>query len=442
MGGGEMGSLIRQYDWSATSLGTPDQWPPSLRTTLGIILHSAFPMALFWGHDLIFFYNDAYRVSLGETGKHPVVGQRASDVWTEIWDFIGPLAKQVMTDGQAVYFENQLIPIYRNGQLDDVYWTFSYSPAFGDGDQISGVFITCTETTGQVLARQALEEKSRDLELALNNGELGTCKIDLRQGTAVFSERLCAWWGVEKQQASVAAMVSVIFPADRPAVEEVLRQAMAPDGDGQHDMVYRVPDPATGQLRYLHSKGKTTFENGQPHTLYSTVQDVTAQVLAQQELTLAFNEQRKLINILNSSHEYIGLADADTAIQYKNPASLAMLGWESVEGKSVLDCIYPDDRELARHLLADLRQTGHISQEIRFINAKTGQPVWIQWNAVASKDPITGDILGLISVSQNITRQRESQQALQESEERYRTLAAELEQQVTATNRRTANQQR
>ncbi len=380
-----MGSLIRQYDWSATSLGTPDQWPPSLRTTLGILLHSAFPMALFWGPDLIFFYNDAYRVSLGETGKHPVVGQRAADVWPEIWDFIGPLAGQVMTDGQPVYFEDQLVPIYRNGQLDDVYWTFSYSPAFGDGDQIAGVFITCTETTGQVLARKALEEKSRDLELALNNGELGTCKIDLRQGTAVFSDRICTWWGIDRQQASVASMVSVIFPADRPAVEEVLRQALAPDGDGQHDMVYRVPDPATGELRYLHSKGKTTFENGQPHTLYSTVQDVTAQVLAQQELTLAFNEQRKLINILNSSHEYIGLADADTAIQYKNPASLAMLGWESVEGKSVLDCIYPDDRELARHLLAELRQTGHISQEIRFINAKTGQPVWIRWKPWLTK---------------------------------------------------------
>lgn len=155
--GGELGELTRQYDWSTTSLGYPDQWPLSLCTTLGIILHSAFPMFLFWGPDLICFYNDAYRPSLGDAGKHPALGKRGADVWPEIWAFIGPLIDQVMASGEPVFFEDQLVTFYRNGQIEDMYWTFSYSPAYGDEGRIYGVFVTCTETTKVVVSRQKLE---------------------------------------------------------------------------------------------------------------------------------------------------------------------------------------------------------------------------------------------------------------------------------------------
>jgi hypothetical protein len=52
---GEMGNLIFAHEWSENPLGPILQWPQSLRTTLGIILHSAFPMFLFWGKDRICF---------------------------------------------------------------------------------------------------------------------------------------------------------------------------------------------------------------------------------------------------------------------------------------------------------------------------------------------------------------------------------------------------
>ncbi|HEU0126422.1 MAG TPA: PAS domain-containing sensor histidine kinase, partial [Flavobacterium sp.] len=87
--GGEMGKLTRAKDWSKTSVGPIENWPQSLRTTLGILLNSKFPMFLFWGQDHICFYNDAYRPSLGNDGKHPsILGEKGADFWAEIWDFI------------------------------------------------------------------------------------------------------------------------------------------------------------------------------------------------------------------------------------------------------------------------------------------------------------------------------------------------------------------
>ncbi len=148
---GEIGGLILNYDWSSTSIGEIDTWPLSLKNTLSNILRSSFPMFLFWGDDLICFYNDAYRPSLGTNGKHPAIGKKADIVWPEIWDFLGTKIKEVTASGQPFWFENQLVPIFRNGDIEEVYWTFSYSPAHGDDSTICGVIVTCMETTQAVL---------------------------------------------------------------------------------------------------------------------------------------------------------------------------------------------------------------------------------------------------------------------------------------------------
>ena len=116
-------------------------------------------MFLFWGEELFCFYNDAYRPSLGNEGKHPnALGKPAFDIWPEIWGIIKPLLNQVMSGGEATWSEDQLVPIYRNGQLEDVYWTFSYSPVFDETGKPAGVLTTCMDTTGKVYNLKRLKE--------------------------------------------------------------------------------------------------------------------------------------------------------------------------------------------------------------------------------------------------------------------------------------------
>src|SRR5436190_16840874 len=127
-GGGEMGTLVREFDWSRTPLGPSEAWPQSLRTIISTLLNTRFPMFLWWGPENVQFYNDAYRPSLA-ADRHPsALGQRGEDCWAEIWPVIGPLVEQVRTTGEATWAEDQLIPITRDGFLQEVYWTFSYSP--------------------------------------------------------------------------------------------------------------------------------------------------------------------------------------------------------------------------------------------------------------------------------------------------------------------------
>ena len=60
---------MRAHDWAATPLGPVSGWASSLKVALNLLLTSRFEMWLGWGEDIHFFYNDAYRPTLGN--KHP-----------------------------------------------------------------------------------------------------------------------------------------------------------------------------------------------------------------------------------------------------------------------------------------------------------------------------------------------------------------------------------
>jgi signal transduction histidine kinase len=149
-GTGEMADLTRGFDWSRTPVGPIEAWPDELLITVNTVLGSRHPMFLWWGQELIQFYNDAYRRSIRED-KHPsALGQRGVDCWPEIWTIIGPQIDAVMTRGEANWHENQLVPINRNGKLEDVYWTYGYSPVRNLSGEIRGTLVVCTETTTAV----------------------------------------------------------------------------------------------------------------------------------------------------------------------------------------------------------------------------------------------------------------------------------------------------
>ncbi len=156
-GGGITGDLIRSIDWSKTTLGAIDSWPASLKTTVGTMVHSRHPMFLWWGPQLVQFYNDAYMPSFGQ-GKHPAaMGQRGADCWQEIWPIIWPQIDDAMQRGQASWHEDHLVPIFRNGGIEEVYWTYGYSPVFDETGSVGGTLVVCTETTTRVLSGRRLQ---------------------------------------------------------------------------------------------------------------------------------------------------------------------------------------------------------------------------------------------------------------------------------------------
>jgi PAS domain S-box-containing protein len=152
---GEMGRLIRSKDWSKTPVGPPAGWPQSLKTALGIMLHSRYQMFVWWGKQLTYFYNDAYIPVLGK--RHPwALGQSPQKVWPEIWDTIGPQAEIVVNEARATWNDQLELIMERNGYTEETFFTFSYSPIPDDTGRVAGVYCACTEETHRVLGERRL----------------------------------------------------------------------------------------------------------------------------------------------------------------------------------------------------------------------------------------------------------------------------------------------
>jgi PAS domain S-box-containing protein len=286
-GGGEMGELIRLHNWAATPLGPIETWPQSLLTTLSIILQSQFPMFLWWGPELIQFYNDAYRPSLGINGKHPeAVGQKAKDCWPEIWSIISPLIDQVLVGGPPVWMEDQLIPIYRNGSIEDVYWTFSYSAVKDESGKIGGVLVVCNENTGKIVNLKKLQESEDLLRFAIEATELGTFDYNPLTDTFKSNNRLKEWYGLPaNSEIPLSQTINSIASQDKQRVTDAIHTALQHAYGGFYNIEYMIINPVTKKERIVKAKGRVWFnEDKKPYRFNGTIQDITDQVASHNKM--------------------------------------------------------------------------------------------------------------------------------------------------------------
>ena len=156
VGDSPMAGLMRAHDWAATPLGPVDGWPRTLKVALGLLLTSRFEMWLGWGDDIHFFYNDAYRPTLGT--KHPqALGRPVRQVYPEIWDEIKGRMRSVYDAGASTWDRALPLLINRHGYLEETYHTFSYSPLRDDAGKVQGIFCAVSEETERVISERRLE---------------------------------------------------------------------------------------------------------------------------------------------------------------------------------------------------------------------------------------------------------------------------------------------
>ncbi len=284
--GGEMGKLIQSIDWTTTPLGSPDQWSQSLKTTLSSLLPSQFPTILFWGPQFIQLYNDAALTNLALSDKHPMaLAQPAADTWRELWPRVASMFHRALA-GTPVHGDNQLIPVFRNQQWVDAYWTYSYSPIRDESGDVGGVMLTFTETTESVGMLRKLKEQEEQLRFAIDAAELGTWDLDPIANRLTGNARLKTWLGLPKDaDIPLPTALNAIADTDRQRVSERIWQALNPATGGQYNIVYAIVNPVTQERRIVRARGQAHFwDDGVAYRFNGTLQDITAEVTTQQKL--------------------------------------------------------------------------------------------------------------------------------------------------------------
>ena len=345
-GGGSTGALMRAHDWSDSPLGPPDTWPQSLRTVVGLLLQSQFPMFVAWGKELSFLYNDPYAEILG--AKHPrALGRRFYDIWSEIWPDISPLIDAAMA-GQATYREDLPLVMNRKGYDEQTWFTFSYSPVRDESGKVAGMFCAVSETTQKVLAERASrqsEGRLRDLNETLERRVTEAIAernllADIVEGTNAFvqvADPGYRWLAINRAAADEFERIFGKRPkigdsmldllADRPehqaAVKAVWSRALAGE---EFTAIEEFGDPSRDRRSYEMRFNTLRDRDGNPIGAYQFVYDVTERLHDQERLRHAEAALRQ-----TQKMESIGQLTGGVAHDFNNLLAVFATGLQLLE---------------------------------------------------------------------------------------------------------------
>lgn len=151
VGGGETGKLLQTKNWINSSIGLPENWPQSLRTTISILLNASLPMILYWGPESICFYNDGFVKLIGVDCKEDtIIGMPAEKSISKIWPILKPLITLVVENGISVCKENQSIISSPSNKVEDIFYTLNCIPVNDESGKVGGVLVLCEEVATKI----------------------------------------------------------------------------------------------------------------------------------------------------------------------------------------------------------------------------------------------------------------------------------------------------
>jgi PAS domain S-box-containing protein len=389
--GGFMADLILECDWS-DGLGPIETWPAALRSALSICLNSSFPTAIYWGPELRLLYNDSWSHIPGE--RHPwALGRPAAEVWSDIWDVVGPQFHQVMATGEGVTTYDQLLVMDRNGVPTEGYWNYSLSSIRDEHGSIVGVYNQGNETTAAVLARRQAQEEINRLgrlfaqapaAIAITEGPSHVFKLvnpayeALVQRSDLVGKPVAAALPEVEDQGFVGLLDTVYLSNEPYKGTAVAVEFITPNGERQLRYVDFVFQPITDQA-------------GQSAGIFIQASDVTEATTAMAAL---LESEQRFEAIVNSIDQMIWSTRPDGYHDYFNQRWYEYTGVPEgvTDGTDWERVFHPDDRAEAWALWQKSLATGepyHVEYRLRH---RSGNYRWVIGRAQCVRDE-SGEII-------------------------------------------------
>ncbi|WP_205479241.1 PAS domain-containing sensor histidine kinase [Sphingomonas arenae] len=415
-GGGECGALIKARDWSG-SLGPVASWSQSLKAATGLLLRSPVPMVMLWGEDGIMIYNDAYSLFAG--GRHPqLLGSKVREGWPEVADFNDHVMKVGLAGGTLSY-KDQELTLYRSGAPEQVWMDLDYSPVIGDDGRPAGVLAVVIETTDRIRAVRALRDRERHLEALFQQTSAGIAEADLQGRIITANDRYCEIVGRAREDLLSITIADLTHPDDLPENQVLLGKLLA-NGES-----FRI------EKRYVRPEGEAVWvsndvnlvrhEDGQPANIVAVCVETGDRRRAEEALR---ESEARFRNMADHAPVMLWVTDADGRCTYLNRSWYEFTGQtkEQAEGFGWLDATHPDDRAEAERVFLEANRRGEPFRIEYRLRRHDGKYRW-SIDAAAPRFAPTGEFLGYIGSVIDIDERREMEDALRDSEERFRNMA-------------------
>lgn len=268
-----------------------------------------------------------------------------------------------------------------------------------------------------------LHERTRHLRVAQSLAHLGSWDWEIESGEVRCSNELYRIFGRDPgfHHMTFEVFVSALVQGDHDRVVAAINDALG--GKAPYDVEYRIVRP-NGEVRTIHCCGEVLRDdNGKPCRMSGSVLDITERKRTEAMLR---SSQEKLRQALQASG--IGLWDWNTET---NDVALSeewkrQLGYEETELSDTFETwmalLHPDDRGRAIAYMREYmrERQGEYRQEFR-LRHKDGTYRWIEARASFVTEP-DGSQIRLLGSHTDITERKRMEEAVRESEDRYRTL--------------------
>jgi len=289
-------------------------------------------------------------------------------------------------------------------------------PHFGAAGALVKYIGTTLDITELRNTEATLRTSEANLRLASEGAQIGIWYWNLVTDRFDWSPRCREHLALpEGAELSYAHFLAVLHPDDRERTERVVQAALAE----HHDFVadYRVVRP-DGGYRWIEGLGRGEWRaDGQPIGMRGITLDITQRKQAEIEL----EEKRQQLRLF-IEHAPAALAMFDRDMRYLSWSRRWLsdygLGERDLTGLSVY-AVFPEISEEWKALHRRGLEGEHLSQrEDRFVR-QDGRVQWLRWELLPWRRA-DGAIGGLLLFSEDITRQKEAQDLLRDSEERFR----------------------
>ncbi|HSM82800.1 MAG TPA: EAL domain-containing protein [Nodosilinea sp.] len=211
---------------------------------------------------------------------------------------------------------------------------------------------------------------------------------------------------------------NTVHPEDAPRLRQTLEESYRSLATWR--VQYRALTP-TGQVRWLQSIARPIQRPNGEVIWDGLMVDISDR--KQAEEALAASEQR-LRTIIEAEPECVKVLAADGTILEMNPAGLALLGAtdpSQVIGQPVNAFVLPEFHQ-AFEAVAQRVMAGATEHLVFGIKSLQGLHRWVDSHSVPLRDE-HNEIVGILAITRDITESKQTEDALVESEARYRLLA-------------------
>ena len=429
-GGGELGRIIDEFDWSATSLGPISGWPQVTRNTVELILRSPVPMVTMWGVDGVMIYNEGYARIAAE--RHPwQLGVPVRDSWPDEADFNDNVMRVVLAGGTLSYRDAEL-DLRRHGVPEQVWLNLDYSPIVDADGAIAGVLALVTETTDKVRAeRYRAGEQERLRAMFAQAPGFMAMLVGPEHRYELVNE---AYLGLVERRDVVGRTVGEVLPEVASQgflrlLDEVYAGGRPHKGDATE--IWLTGADGASRLHCLDFVFQPVRgEDGAVLGIFVQGNDVTERVLAERALR---ESEARFRTFAQAMPNQVWSADAQGRLNWFNDTILAYSGYDHAalaeDGWGRM--IHPGDLQAIRARWSESVATGkQFECEVRLRRAD-GSYRWHLNRAVALRND-AGEVIGWVGTNTDIEEQKTTAQ-------RYAALNDDLQGQVA---QRTAERDR